>query len=111
MKTIGMIGGMSWESTVLYYRAINRAVAGRLGGLHSARGLLFSVDFAEVEDLLRRGDWDEAGVRLSEIARTLERGGADFLVLCTNTMHEVADTIADAVRIPLLHIADATADA
>lgn len=111
MKTIGLIGGMSWESTTLYYRAINRAVAARLGGLHSARLLLYSVDFAEIEGMQRRGAWDEAGARLAEISRALERGGADFLVLCANTMHEVADTITEAVRIPLLHIADATADA
>lgn len=111
MKTIGLIGGMSWESTVLYYRAINRAVAARLGGLHSARLLLYSVDFAEIEEMQRRGAWGEAGVRLAEVARALERGGADFLVLCANTMHEVADAITAAVRVPLLHIADATADA
>jgi aspartate racemase len=111
MKTIGLIGGMSWESTALYYRAINRAVAARLGGLHSARLLLYSVDFAEIADMQRRGAWDEAGARLAEVAGALERGGADFLVLCANTMHEVADAITDAVRIPLLHIADATADA
>lgn len=111
MKTIGLIGGMSWESTALYYRAINRAVAARLGGLHSARLLLYSVEFAEIEDMQRRGAWDEAGVRLGEVARALERGGADFLVLCANTMHEVAGAITDAVRIPLLHIADATGDA
>lgn len=111
MKTIGLIGGMSWESTVLYYRAINRAVGARLGGLHSARLLLYSVDFAEIEDMQRRGAWGEAGVRLAEVAQALERGGADFLVLCANTMHEVADAITEAVRIPLLHIADATADA
>lgn len=111
MKTIGLIGGMSWESTALYYRAINRAVAARLGGLHSARLLLYSVDFAEIEDMQRRGAWGEAGARLAEVAVALERGGADFLVLCANTMHEVAGAITDAVRIPLLHIADATADA
>ena len=111
MKTIGLIGGMSWESTALYYRAINRAVAARLGGLHSARLLLYSVDFAEIEELQRRGAWDEAGGRLAEVAAALERGGADFLVLCANTMHEVAGAVTEAVRIPLLHIADATADA
>jgi aspartate racemase len=111
MKTIGLIGGMSWESTALYYRAINRAVARRLGGLHSARLLLYSVDFAEIEEMQRRGAWDEAGARLAEVAQALERGGADFFVLCANTMHEVADAITGAVRIPLLHIADATADA
>jgi len=111
MKTIGLIGGMSWESTALYYRAINRAVAARLGGLHSARLLLYSVDFAEIEEMQRRGAWDEAGARLAEVAQALERGGAEFLVLCANTMHEVAAAVTAAVRIPLLHIADATADA
>jgi len=110
MKTIGLIGGMSWESTALYYRAINRAVAARLGGLHSARLLLYSVDFAEIAEMQRRGAWDEAGARLAEVAQALERGGAEFLVLCANTMHEVAAAVTAAVRIPLLHIADATAD-
>lgn len=111
MKTIGLIGGMSWESTALYYRWINRAIAARLGGFHSARMLLFSVDFHDIEERQRRGAWDEAGAQLAEVGRTLERGGAQFLVLCTNTMHKVAGTIASGVGIPLLHIADATADA
>lgn len=111
MKTIGLIGGMSWESTALYYRLLNRAIAARLGGLHSARLILFSVDFHEIEELQRRGAWDEAGARLSEVGQALERGGAHFLVLCTNTMHKVADQIRDGVGIPLLHIADATVDA
>ena len=109
MKTIGMIGGMSWESTVPYYRIANETVAKRLGGLHSAKILLASVDFAEVERFQREGDWDGAGRLLAETARSLERAGADFLVLCTNTMHRVADAIEAAVRIPLLHIADAAA--
>lgn len=109
MKTIGMIGGMSWESTVPYYRIANETVAGRLGGLHSARILLASVDFAEVERMQRDGDWDAAGRLLADTARSLERAGADFLVVCTNTMHKVAGAIESAVRIPLLHIADATA--
>ncbi|MBV2181794.1 MAG: aspartate/glutamate racemase family protein [Castellaniella sp.] len=109
MKTIGLIGGMSWESTVPYYRQINEAVKARLGGLHSARIVLYSVDFAEIEQLQHRGDWDAAGVVLANAASALERAGADFLVLCTNTMHKVAPAIEAAVRIPLLHIADPTA--
>lgn len=111
MKTIGLIGGMSWESTLPYYRRINQQVAERLGGLHSACVILHSVDFFEVERLQAAGDWDRAGEMLAEIARGLERAGADLLVLCTNTMHIVADRIDAATRIPLLHIADATAEA
>jgi aspartate racemase len=110
-KTIGLIGGMSWESTVPYYRQINEAVKARLGGLHSARIVLYSVDFAGIERLQHAGDWDAAGLILAEAARSLERAGADFLVLCTNTMHKVAPAIESAVRIPLLHIADPTAAA
>lgn len=102
---------MSWESTSLYYQLINRAVSARLGGLHSAQVLMYSVDFHEIEELQRADRWQEAGARLAEIARTLERGGADFIVLCTNTMHIVADAITGAVGIPLLHIADPTAEA
>jgi aspartate racemase len=109
MKTIGMIGGMSWESTVPYYRIANETVARRLGGLHSAKILLASVDFDEVEKLQRAGDWEAAGRMLAETARTLEGAGADFLVVCTNTMHRVAPAIEAAARIPLLHIADAAA--
>ena len=109
MKTIGLIGGMSWESTIPYYRIVNEAVAKRLGGLHSAKVLLASVDFAEVEAMQRSGDWAAAGQLLADSARALERAGADFLVVCTNTMHKVADAIEGAVGIPLLHIADATA--
>jgi aspartate racemase len=109
MKTIGLIGGMSWESTVPYYRLVNETVAGRLGGLHSAKVLLASLDFAEVEAMQRGGDWAAAGRLLADTARSLERAGADFLVVCTNTMHNVADAIEGAVGIPLLHIADATA--
>ena len=109
MKTIGLIGGMSWESTVPYYRLVNEAVARRLGGLHSAKVLLASVDFAEVEAMQRGGDWAAAARLLADTARSLERAGADFLVVCTNTMHKVADEIEGAVDIPLLHIADATA--
>ncbi len=111
MRTIGLIGGMSWESSALYYRWINEGVRDRLGELHSARIVLVSVDFAEIERLQHVGQWDEAGALLSEAARSVERGGADLLLLCTNTMHRVADEIAAAVRIPMLHIADATAAA
>lgn len=111
MKTIGLLGGMSWESTVPYYQIINRVVGEQLGGLHSARILLYSVDFEEIESLQHTDRWDEAGLRLSEAAAVLEAGGADFLVLCTNTMHRVAPAIEARVRIPLLHIADPTARA
>jgi len=109
MKTIGLIGGMSWESTLPYYRQINELVKQRLGGLHSARIVLYSVDFHDIERLQHSGRWDEAGHLLAAAARSLEAAGADFLVLCTNTMHKVAPAIEAAVRIPLLHIADATA--
>lgn len=111
MRTIGLIGGMSWESTAEYYRLANELVRERLGGLHSARLVLASVDFAEIERLQVAGDWDEAGRRLSDEARRLEAAGADFLVLCTNTMHKVAPAIEAAVSVPLLHLADATAKA
>ena len=111
MQTIGLLGGMSWESTVPYYRVINEAVREALGGLHSARIILHSVDFHDVERLQHAGDWAQAGDLLADAARSVEAGGADFLVLCTNTMHQVAPAIARAVAIPLLHIADATADA
>lgn len=110
MKTIGLIGGMSWESTVPYYRQINDTVKQRLGGLHSARIILYSVDFHEIEQLQHAGDWEAAGKLLADCARALESAGVDFLVLCTNTMHKVAPAIEAAVRIPLLHIADATAE-
>ena len=109
MKTIGLIGGMSWESTVPYYRQINEVVKARLGGLHSARLVLYSVDFHDIELLQREGDWDGAGEMLARAARSLEAAGADFLVVCTNTMHKVAPAIEASVSIPLLHIADATA--
>ncbi len=102
---------MSWESTVTYYRTINRTVAERLGGLHSARLLLYSVDFAEVEALQHADRWAEAGAVLADAAATLEKAGAGFVVLCTNTMHRVADEIEARIRIPLLHIADPTAEA
>jgi aspartate racemase len=109
MKTIGLIGGMSWESTIPYYRLINEGVRQRLGGLHSARLVLYSVDFHEIERLQQSGDWDQAGVILVHAAKALEAAGAEFLVLCTNTMHKLAATLEAAVSIPLLHIADATA--
>jgi aspartate racemase len=109
LRTIGLIGGMSWESTLPYYRQINEIVRQRLGGLHSAKLVLYSVDFQEIERLQQCGDWLAAGALLAHCARALESAGADFLVLCTNTMHKVAPAIEAAVRIPLLHIADATA--
>lgn len=109
MKVIGLIGGMSWESSAEYYRIVNERVRDRLGGLHSARCLMWSFDFAEIEALQHAGRWDEATALLVEAARRLERGGADFLVLCTNTMHRMADELQAAVGIPLLHIADPTA--
>lgn len=111
MKTIGLIGGMSWESTIPYYRQINQAIKERLGGLHSAKIVLYSVDFHEVERLQHSGDWEAAGELLAGAARALESAGADFLVPCTNTMHKVAPAIEAAVRIPLFHIADPTAEA
>lgn len=111
MLTIGLIGGMSWESTAEYYRIINQSVRDRLGGLHSARIVLVSVDFAEIEQLQAAGDWDAAGALLAQAARSLEAAGADFLLICTNTMHRVAGAVAAAVSIDLLHLADATADA
>lgn len=111
MKTIGLIGGMSWESTALYYRQINETVNQHMGGHHSAKILLYSVDFDDVERLQRAGNWHAAGELLADAARSLEAAGADFLVLCTNTMHKVGPAIEAAVRIPLLHIADPTANA
>jgi amino-acid racemase len=111
VKTIGLIGGMSWESSAEYYRMINEAVQRRLGGFHSAQCLMFSVDFADIEELQHSGRWDDAAHRLADAARRLERGGADLLVLCTNTMHRVADDVAAATSLPLVHIADPTADA
>jgi aspartate racemase len=110
-KLIGLIGGMSWESTLPYYRLINQAIGARLGGLHSARILLHSVDFEPIERLQRAGAWDDAGEELARIAASLERAGAELLVLCTNTMHRVADQIEARISIPLLHIADPTAAA
>lgn len=111
MKTLGLMGGMSWESTVPYYRLINEGIKARLGGLHSARLVLYSVDFAEIEQLQSAGRWAEAGRMLAQAAQALQAAGAQGLVLCTNTMHMVADAIASAVDLPLIHIADATAQA
>jgi len=111
MKTIGLIGGMSWESTAPYYREINQTIREQLGGLHSAKIILYSVDFHEIVQLQRANQWAQAGAKLAEVAQILERAGADALVLCTNTIHTVAETIEAAVRIPLLHIADPTAAA
>src|SRR5215216_2902235 len=109
MKTIGLIGGMSWESCIEYYRIINEGTKAKLGGLHSAKSIMVSLDFAEVEILQHEGKWAEAAKMLVEAAKNLENGGADFIVLCTNTMHKVADEIQANVHIPFLHIADATA--
>lgn len=109
MHTIGLIGGMSWESSLEYYRIINEEVKATLGGLHSARSILYSVDFAEIEAMQQEGRWAEAGAVLVAAGQSLERAGADFLVLCTNTMHKLAGEIERGVSIPLLHIADATA--
>ena len=109
MKTIGLLGGMSWESTALYYRAINEGVKERLGGLHSAKIAMLSVDFQEIETLQMAGDWQAAGEQLARAARQVQDAGADFLLICTNTMHKVAPQIEEAISIPLLHIADATA--
>lgn len=111
MKTIGLIGGMSWESTIPYYRLLNEGVKQQLGGLHSAKCILYSVDFYDIERMQQAGDWDAAGAVLAAAARSLEAAGADFILLCTNTMHKVAGSIEAAVTIPLLHIADATAAA
>ncbi len=110
MKTIGLLGGMSWESTALYYRLINEETRRRLGGLHSARTILFSVDFHDVEAMQSQDDWAAAADLLGDAALSVEKAGADFLLICTNTMHKVADEVAARVNIPLLHLADATAD-
>ena len=111
MKTIGLIGGMSWESTASYYQLINETIKEKLGGLHSAKILLYSVDFAEIERYQASGDWDKSAGFLSQIAQNLEQAGADFIVICTNTMHKVAPQIQKTISIPILHIAQATADA
>ncbi|MEU7435804.1 aspartate/glutamate racemase family protein [Streptomyces sioyaensis] len=111
MKTIGLLGGMSWESTAEYYRLLNELTRKRLGGLHSSRCVLYSVDFAEIERLQTEGRWEQAAEVLAAAARALEAAGADILLLCTNTMHKVAGQVAAAVTVPLLHLADTTADA
>ncbi|MQY04931.1 aspartate/glutamate racemase family protein [Actinomadura macrotermitis] len=110
MRTIGLIGGMSWESSAEYYRLLNEGTRRRLGGHHCAPSLMLTVDFAEIEAMQRAGEWDEAGRRLAEAAATLERAGADLIMLCTNTMHHVADAIEAATRVPFVHIVDATAE-
>lgn len=110
MKTIGLIGGMSWESTVSYYKIINQIIKEKLGGLHSAKILLYSVDFHEIEKYQAESDWEKSGQLLGEIAKRLETAGADFIVICTNTMHKVVPQIEKVVSIPVIHIADATAE-
>ncbi len=109
MKTIGLIGGMSWESSIEYYRIINETVKTKLGGLHSAKSIMYSVDFAEIETLQHHGKWDEATKLMIDAAQKVENGGADFLVICTNTMHKMADEVQQNIQIPVLHIVDATA--
>ncbi len=111
MKTIGLIGGMSWESTVVYYRLLNELARDRLGGLHSAELILWSYDFAEIEALQAAGDWAEATRRMVEAARLVEQAGAQCLLICTNTMHKMAPAVEAAIEVPLIHIADATAAA
>lgn len=109
MKTIGLIGGMSWESTSEYYRIINEEIKERLGGLHSAKCMIYSVDFEEIERFQSNGDWNGAGEVLGNAAYSLQKGGADFIIICTNTMHKVVEKIKENIHIPVLHIADATA--
>jgi len=110
VKTIGMIGGMSWESSAEYYRLMNEEVKQQLGGLHSAKCILYSVDFQEIEHYQAKGEWSKAGQVLAEAAQSLESAGAEFIVICTNTMHKVIDIITEKITIPILHIADATAN-
>jgi aspartate racemase len=110
MKAIGLIGGMSWESSAVYYKIINQKVKEILGGVHSCKSLMYSVDFGEIAELQHKGDWDKLGNLMADAAKRLENGGADFIVLCTNTMHKLADKIETAVDIPLLHITDVTAE-
>lgn len=110
VKTIGMIGGMSWESTVTYYQVINETIKEHLGGFHSAKCLLYSVDFHEIEACLTGGNWDRGAEILTDAARRLELGGADFIIICTNTLHKVADKIQDGISVPILHIAEVTAE-
>lgn len=109
MKTIGLLGGMSWESTATYYKIVNEVVRAELGGLHSAKVLLYSVDFQEIEECQANGEWDKSAEILSIAARNIEKAGADFLVICTNTMHKVASNIQKEISIPIIHIASATA--
>ena len=110
MKTIGLIGGMSWESTVTYYKIINETVKEKLGGLHSAKCILYSVDFQEIEECQANGNWEKSGEILGEAAYNLEKAGADFIVICTNTMHKVVNQIKEKISIPILHIAEMTAE-
>lgn len=110
MKTIGLLGGMSWESTALYYKSINEGVKARLGGLHSAKISMVSVNFEEIEKLQHEGNWDETAVILGNAAQSVEAAGADFLLICTNTMHKVAAEVEAQISIPILHLADATAE-
>lgn len=111
MKTIGLIGGMSWESTIPYYSLINEYIKEQLGGFHSAKMLIYNVDFSELEACLTSGDWDTITTILTDAAQRLEKGGADFILICTNTMHNVFDRVQAGVSVPLVHIADAAADA
>jgi aspartate racemase len=111
MQTIGLIGGMSWESSAVYYKIVNEKVKAHLGGVHSCQCLMYSVDFGDIAALQHAGDWAKLGELMADAAQRLERGGADFIVLCTNTMHKLADKIEASVHIPLLHIADVTAEA
>ena len=110
MKKIGMIGGMSWESSIEYYRIVNQTVREKLGGLHSAKSIMYSVEFAEIEALQHQNRWDELASIMVEAARSLERGGADFVIICTNTMHKLYDEVQNNIQIPMLNIADATAE-
>jgi aspartate racemase len=109
MKTIGLIGGMSWESTVTYYKIVNEVIKEKLGGLHSAKVLLYSVDFQEIEECQAKGEWDKSAKILAQAAINLEKAGADFIVICTNTMHKVVPKVQKKIKIPILHIAEATA--
>ena len=110
MKTIGMIGGMSWESSIEYYRIVNQAVREKLGGLHSAKSIMYSVEFAEIEELQHQNQWDKLAEIMVEAGRSLEKGGADFVIICTNTMHKLYDEVQQSIKIPMLNIADATAE-
>jgi len=110
MKTIGMIGGMSWESSIEYYRIVNQAVREKLGGLHSAKSIMYSVEFAEIEELQHQNQWDKLADIMVEAGRSLEKGGANFVIICTNTMHKLYDEVQQAIKIPMLNIADATAE-